>query len=387
MVWDEKRSGENRRQFDDRRKIRPKLTQYLIDKGYINEAEASRALQRQVLFGGRFGTNLLELCVITETQLLEAMKVTIGIPVVDTRDFEFSTELIDAFPAEMAIKYKIIPLFESKGCLHVVMLDSHNIQITDEISFRIGKSIKPHITTEMEIHRLLKKYYGADIDRKFLILPKDHEELMKTWEVTHGINPKEEEIVPPSSSGEEIDLSEKTPNEAPVIEAPPTLNYDEYTDCLSGLADAKDREDIADVLMGFSKSQMDCVVLFEVKGEDVSGWRADGMWDSPENVGQLKFTIHDESVIRHVTKTGMIFRGPMNDTPVHRNILESFGGMMPEEILAVPILIRKEIISVLICNNSLCRSEFKDVHILKQLVHKAGMAFDMLIQRAEILSM
>jgi hypothetical protein len=385
MESEEKRLGKERRDGLDRREPRPKLTQYLIDKGYINEAECSRALERQVMFGGRFGTNLLELCVITEAQLLEAISVTSSVPVVDTRHFEISRELIDEFPAEMALKYKIIPLFESKGQLHVVMLDYQNVQIIDEISFKLGKSIKPHITTEMEVHRLLKEYYGADVDRRFLILPKEHEKRKRQWEAKHGVKPSIKETEPPPFSGEGSDLSEEAPNDVPVTEKPPPLNYTEYNDCLNGLADAKDREDIVDVLMGYSKSQMDCVVFLEVKGEDVYGWKADGMWDTPEKVAELKFSIHEESVIRHVTKTGMIFIGPMNDTPVHRNILESLGGMMPEEILAIPILARKEIISVLIGNNSHSHSEFRDIQVLKNLVHKAGMAFDMLIQRAEIL--
>ena len=238
----------------------------------------------------------------------------------------------------------------------------------------------------MEIYRLLEEYYGrAHEDRNFIILQKEYEKRMIAWDIKHDAKPKHKETVPPSFSEEEFGLSEKTSNDAPVTEKSPPLNYTEYIDCLHGLADAKDREDIADVLMEYSKSQMDCVVFFEVKGEDVYGWRADGMWDTPKNVGELKFSIHEESVIRHVTKTGMIFRGPMNDTPVHRNILESLGGMMPEEILAIPILARKEIISVIIGNNSHSLSEFRDVQVLKQLVHKAGLAFDMLILRAEIL--
>jgi hypothetical protein len=366
--------------------MRPKLTQYLIDKGYINEAECKSALQRQVLFGGRFGTNLLELCVITEKHLLEGMSMTFGLPAADTRSFDFSQELIDDFPAEIALKYGVIPLLESKGKIYLAMLDPHNLQMIDEISFTIGKGIQPHVATEMEINRLLKEFYGADTDRKFIILRDEYEKRVKLYDEKHGIETQKKEAAPPPPfSGAEPGQSEKKLNEASVVEKTPSLNYTDYFDCLQGLADVKNREDIADVLMAFAKSRMDCVVLFEVKGDDVHGWRADGMWDAPENIGSVKFSIHENSVIRHVAQTGLIFRGSMADTPVHMKILESLGGMMPEEILAIPILVRKDIINVLIGNNSRSRSEFKDVQVLKQLVDKAVKAFDMLILRAEIL--
>ena len=52
--------------------IRPRLTQHLLEKGYVTEDQCNEALERQVVFGGKLGTNLLELFYINEDDLVEA---------------------------------------------------------------------------------------------------------------------------------------------------------------------------------------------------------------------------------------------------------------------------------------------------------------------------
>jgi len=91
--------------------MRPKITQYLIDKGYATDDQCSEALQRQVVFGGRIGTNLLELFYITEDQLLEALSHCLHIPIADPEKLqEIAPSLIEQIPEDLARKYTDGPL-------------------------------------------------------------------------------------------------------------------------------------------------------------------------------------------------------------------------------------------------------------------------------------
>ena len=60
----------------------PILARILIDGGMVTERQLQEAIQYQVLYGGRLGTNLYELGFITEERLQEALSRAHGVPTV-----------------------------------------------------------------------------------------------------------------------------------------------------------------------------------------------------------------------------------------------------------------------------------------------------------------
>jgi len=138
--------------------MRPKLTQYLIDKGYATEDQCSEALQRQVVFGGRIGTNLQELYFISEEQLLDALSHCLHISIADPEKLQkIDPTIIELIPEDLARKYKVTPFEFSKGRIHLSMMDPTNMEALDEISFITGKVILPFVTTELKMSFLLEK--------------------------------------------------------------------------------------------------------------------------------------------------------------------------------------------------------------------------------------
>ena len=88
-----------------------KLGEALLCRGLITKQQLNLALERQVVFGGRIGTNLLELRILSEEELTRFIGDYFRLPYV-------SQEVIDSIPKnvlcsiskEMVKKYKILPL-------------------------------------------------------------------------------------------------------------------------------------------------------------------------------------------------------------------------------------------------------------------------------------
>ena len=85
------------------------LARILKDRGIVTERQLQEAIQHQVLYGGRLGTNLYELGFITEERLQEALARAHGVPgiAVDLREIE--PEAVDIVPKAIAARHKVFP--------------------------------------------------------------------------------------------------------------------------------------------------------------------------------------------------------------------------------------------------------------------------------------
>jgi DNA-binding response OmpR family regulator len=102
-----------------------RLDQVLMSLGLVDEDQVRRALQRQKVEGGRFGTNLVALGSITEEQLLMALAEQFNLTIVDPDERALSPELVRRMPAE-AVRYgRALPLAwnEDRGVLTLAVTD------------------------------------------------------------------------------------------------------------------------------------------------------------------------------------------------------------------------------------------------------------------------
>lgn len=100
------------------------LGQLLVRSGIITVKTLERALARQVACGKRLGGVLIEMGVLTEDELLEALGQQCGLETV-TRLLpgQLSPELLALVPAEIAITRPLLPLRAEDGVLFVAVSD------------------------------------------------------------------------------------------------------------------------------------------------------------------------------------------------------------------------------------------------------------------------
>ncbi len=79
------------------KKEKLKLGALLVSKGLINETQLGEALKNQVIFGGRLGTNLVELGYLDEEALAYFLSENLGVPYAILKFVGYKPEVLRSY--------------------------------------------------------------------------------------------------------------------------------------------------------------------------------------------------------------------------------------------------------------------------------------------------
>ena len=161
-----------------------KFGDLLVESGLITRQQLEEALNAQKQFGGRLGSNLIRMGLISEDAVTSFLSQQYGVPSINLDDFEIDQGICKLIPVKTAIKYEVIPISRIGSTLTVAMVDPSNVFAIDDIKFMTGYNVEPVVASETAIKETIKRYYqgGAGVD-------KSHEE-----PVTMELNSKDYEL-------------------------------------------------------------------------------------------------------------------------------------------------------------------------------------------------
>lgn len=378
----------DRTELKSKEQMRPQLTQYLLDKGYVTEEQCAEALQRQVIFGGKLGTNLLELFYIDETQFLEGLSHVLRIPVADPELLEdVPSNVIEAFPQTLVEKFQVLPMEMPKGRIHLAMIDPKDMNAINEIEFITGRVVKPFVTSELNMGFLLEKYYGITRDRRFVSIPEEELRRRRTRDQRNRTGHDEKEKAAAPATGNQMantTSSVATPSRTFGTEEAITADATTLKGVSELLAEAQDRDHIASTLLTFSTVNVERSILFFVEEEEVYAWKTAGLWKNPENMRYVRFPRTTANVIQEVAQSNTPSKGSLERTEIHEKMIECLGPPYPKEIVAFPLAIHKKVFAVLYADNGVSGDKFKDLTELAKACLKAALAFEILVLKAKI---
>jgi hypothetical protein len=146
-----------------------KLGDLLITAGRITQAQLEETLKGQAIFGGRFGTNLVEMGYLDEHDLAHFLSKKTGIPHASPEQLmDVPPQVIRLIPEEAVRKYKVMPVALSNRKLTVAMIDPTDYATIDEISFLTGYIVVPVITPELRLVSALEKHYNIKRDLRYI---------------------------------------------------------------------------------------------------------------------------------------------------------------------------------------------------------------------------
>jgi hypothetical protein len=386
-----------------------KLGDLLLQEGVISPAELEEALKYQVIFGGRLGTNLIEMGALEEEDITRTLSKKFGLPAIDADQImKVNPEVIKLIPREIAERYRVIPLRLEGRRLTLAMSDPTDLKGLDEISFRTGFIIRPAVVAEVRMVLALENYYGIERERRYIHAAKKVEVKKrpapppepKPLEETAAAPPPSpaepggdwfgelEEVAASPAAPEEIeeliDLEEadihEEEEEAPVVE---TIG-DEAA--VERLVEARDRDDIFDVVLGALAREFPRCAIFLVRGETALGWKC--AVDRQESPGfdQLQVPLDEPSVLKTVAETKSYYLGPIPRSPFNSMMLQEMGGTLPDVALMVPLMMMGRVVGVLYADG-------KGIDLgerlfdLQKLTSKAAMAFEILVLKNKILTL
>ncbi|NOY12801.1 MAG: response regulator [Deltaproteobacteria bacterium] len=163
---------------------RKKLGETLVEMGVINLETLEKALSLQKNSGKRLGQVLEEMDVLLEEDLARALAKQFGFRYIKGLSrFRFPPEVLALCDAETAISKSIFPLKIEGKTLHLAMSNPLDIELQNDLSFKIGLNISPCVTSPEEIKAAIRKHYLVEVeteenDRSWTILIVDDQEIV-----------------------------------------------------------------------------------------------------------------------------------------------------------------------------------------------------------------
>ena len=366
------------------------------------------ALRNQVIFGGRLGTNLLEMGAVTEEALAAALGRRHRLPAL-SGEVALDPKALALLRADIADRHDVVPYLLADRRLAVLVCDPSDLAMLDEVAFATGRQVHPIVVPEARIWALLKESYGVErqlrgIEVEFGSLKRapsappspgardragaaedllGEREFDALYARTGALTPAS----PPAAAGRDApcqddDIIELTDlllpeDDAPFVapevlaslaqapgHAPPasfvapaaprrepepsSLTFDEALRALEGVTD---RDAIARTVLRYARSRFRRAVLLTVNRGVAEGWVGLGEGLGPDAIRRIRLPLGAPGIVDTVVHTRAHFLGPIPKTDSNIRLLKRLSGGVPGNAFLVPILAVGQVVNVFYADN------------------------------------
>ena len=422
-----------------------RLGEILVSLQICTEVQVREGLENQVIFGGRLGTNLLEIGSLTEEQLARALGRRHRRPCL-FGNLAVDPAAVRLLGADLVDRLEVIPYLVQDRKLAVLVRDPDDLSVLDEVAFATGKKVHPIVVPEARIWALMRRVYrldrqlrGIEIDGSTLRRPvparapprklaEPADDLMDQAEFdalyaragdagtpSSGAAPAES---PPDDVVDLTDLVAEPPASAPPAEAerareevladmeaaaghaprpsftprPGSLEAVRpepepsplgFAEAIRFLEGVADRDAIAHTVVRYARSRFRRALLLTVHRGSAAGWEGLGEGLDRQSVRRVRVPLGAPGVLDTVVRSQAHFLGPLRKTDSNLRLLKALGGGVPRNAFVIPILSLGRVVNVLYADNG--RGEVvdaSDVGELLILATKIAQSYDSLLRRA-----
>ncbi|HWM85160.1 MAG TPA: hypothetical protein VNO33_04960 [Kofleriaceae bacterium] len=365
-----------------------RLGTLLLRDAVISLRQLEEALRTQVLYGGRLGTNLVELGSVDLDTLGIYLSKVHGVPLATSARMDAADPAAAArLGAELAERYCAFPLGPEPlrpDTIAVALAEPRQHERVADLARRMGCAITPYVAAELRILYYLERCLGVTRRPRFLRQsdgsrpPFGARERRRTQPITGEIAP--------------VVRFEPRPRPEPEARAPrQTSPRVALADAVGSIAAAQHRDQIADDVIEVTQGRAGAAALFMVRGQNAIGWRGLGASGRPligAAIENLAIPLGGSSVLQIAFDTQRAFHGPSPAAgrPVERQIWVALGAIdPPPDMLVVPIMVARRVVNLLYAHGPGGRS-IAEPHAreLIELGQAAGQAYVRLIQAARL---
>ncbi len=138
---------------------REQVGHQLVSARVISQADLSRALEIQQQQGGRLGSILVRLGVLSDSTLLEFLSQQYGVPTVELSTCSGDTTLQSLIPVDLMQQHLIYPVKRTASRLTLAMADPTNTSLLDELRFRTGLHVIPMVASESDVQAAIQQAF------------------------------------------------------------------------------------------------------------------------------------------------------------------------------------------------------------------------------------
>ncbi len=359
-----------------------RIGEMLLEAGILTRQQLEEALNAQLIYGGKLGTNLVEHGFVTEEFLTSFLSKQCNMPAAEPKDLEdIPSSVIETLPRELADRHKVMPFRRDKRRLDLALVDPTNVKVVDDVAFKSGLLVRPYVAPEVLIHRALERYYQIAPPRRYIQVQSDgadarsrpeisdstvsHElELTRSQRVNHA------EFVPSSSNG--VEVPRGLPDAFP--DRPMTLSQVVYD-----LQSVESSAQIISLILRFSRPYFQKRGIFELRAECFERIAAEGPGDFERKTQKLRLPIKEPNIFHSIFLNKRYHLGTIPPSPENFQALEQLGEEPSSPVFLLPLVFNQRTELLLIAAGFTPQFTMDHVRRFQMLMEKAGFAHQIML--------
>jgi hypothetical protein len=328
-----------------------KLGTLLLRNAAIGLSQLEAALRNQVLYGGRLGTNLVELGFIDLELLSTYLAELSGFPIATPGLLDAADKtLLDKLGSDEAHRLRAVPLGylgEGTTTVAVALVEPSDAHALAMLESKLGAQVTPYVVPELRALYYLERHFGTPRRARFIRSARpdaDPGELI--GEDRRKTQPPGGIAMPPKLT---LEPRRRRASQAPVLQPVPTsLSYGAACERIDT---AQNREQIVDAFVDYGRGRCDALVVLLIRDGNALGWR--GYIAPPSKptkpIEELSLPLGGASALQAAHDAGQTFLGPPPSPakPVEATLWAALGAIpTPVEILVVPILVKQRAVNL-----------------------------------------
>jgi len=138
------------------------VLEILVDNGLITREQRDEALSLAASNAQSAIDALVEKEVVSREAVLKTLAAHSSMEYVDLSDLAISQELLELVPADVARRYKVVPMVLQDTGLMMATSNPLDFDTFDAVTHLVNQNIEWVCASPEQIHRLLQKYYGLE---------------------------------------------------------------------------------------------------------------------------------------------------------------------------------------------------------------------------------
>jgi hypothetical protein len=348
-----------------------KLGTLLLRNAAIGLSQLEAALRNQVLYGGRLGTNLVELGYI-DLELLSAYLAELsGFPIATpTLLDQANPGLLEKLGSDEAHRLRAIPLGflgEGTGSVAVGFVDPTDGAAIEQVATRLGASVTPYVVPELRALYYLEKLFGLPRRARFVRSARSPQGQGPGSGSGSGSGPG------PSIDGQDGEIADERRRTQPAMGMvmPPAFTLEPrrrrpssqaplsgtvpfavtFAGACERIDSAMNRDHIADTFTAYAQGRCDALVVFLIRDGNALGWRS---WAAPpaihkKPIEELSLPLGGASSLQSAHDAGQPFVGtpPSAARPVEKQLWAALGTQPePFAVVVVPVLVKQRAVNL-----------------------------------------
>ena len=145
-----------------------RLGELLLYAGKISQEQLNEAIEVQKVNKMKLGEIIVSKGWLNPEEIVEALEQQLGFPEVDLGKYEINSNVATLIPESIVKKYKLIAIDKKDNKLVVAMSDPLNFFAIDDIKLYTKMNVIPCFATDVDLDRVIEKYYSSIITQKTL---------------------------------------------------------------------------------------------------------------------------------------------------------------------------------------------------------------------------